>query len=74
MESPNSPRLKKARQVKSKVKSMLIIFFDIKGIVHNEFVLADQTVNFAHYCDVLRRLRENVRKLCPDIWQKNLAV
>jgi hypothetical protein len=30
---------KKARQVKSKVKSMLIIFFDIKGIVHKEFVL-----------------------------------
>jgi hypothetical protein len=31
---------KKARQEKSKVKSMLIIFFDIKGIVHKEFVLA----------------------------------
>jgi hypothetical protein len=38
--SPNSPR-----QVKSKVKSMLISFFDIKGIVHKEFVLAGQTVN-----------------------------
>jgi hypothetical protein len=24
---------------------MLIIFFDIKGTVHKEFVLADQTVN-----------------------------
>jgi hypothetical protein len=33
------------RQVKSKVKNMLIIFFDIKGIVHKEFVLAGQTVN-----------------------------
>jgi hypothetical protein len=33
-------RKKKARQVKSKVKSMLIILFDIKGIVHKEFVLA----------------------------------
>jgi hypothetical protein len=30
MESPKSPRPKKARQVKSKVKSMLIILFDIK--------------------------------------------
>jgi hypothetical protein len=29
--SPNSPRPKKARQVKSIVKCMLIIFFDIKG-------------------------------------------
>jgi hypothetical protein len=40
MESPNSPRPKKVRQVKNKVKSMLIIFFDIKGIFHEEFALA----------------------------------
>jgi hypothetical protein len=37
MACPNSPR-----QMKSKVKSMLIIFFDIKGIVQKEFVLAGQ--------------------------------
>jgi hypothetical protein len=40
-------RPKKATQVKSKVKSMLINFFDIKGIVHKEFVLAGETVNSA---------------------------
>jgi hypothetical protein len=45
-------RPKKARQVKSEVKSILIIFFHIKGIVHKEFVLIGQTVNFAYYCDV----------------------
>jgi len=28
---------KKARQVSSNVKSMLIFFFDIPGIVHKEF-------------------------------------
>ena len=32
--SPTSPRPKKARQVKSNLKSMIITFFDIKGIVH----------------------------------------
>jgi hypothetical protein len=37
--SSNSPRPIKLRQVKSKAKSMLIIFFDIKGIAHKEFVL-----------------------------------
>jgi hypothetical protein len=42
---------------------MLIIFFDIKGTVHKEFVLADQTVNSAYYCDVLRQLRETVLRL-----------
>jgi hypothetical protein len=30
---------------------MLIILFDIKGIVHKEFVLAGHTVNSAYYCD-----------------------
>jgi hypothetical protein len=56
-----SGQTEKARQVKSKVKSLLIIFFDIKGIVHKEFALAGQTV----YSDVLRRRLENVRRLRP---------
>jgi hypothetical protein len=30
---------------------MVIIFFDIKGIVHKEFVLAGQTFISAYYCD-----------------------
>jgi hypothetical protein len=42
-----SGQTEKARQVKIKVKSMLIIFFDIKGIVHKKFFLAGQTVNSA---------------------------
>jgi hypothetical protein len=45
-ESPKSPRSKNAREVKSKVNRKLIIFFDIRGIVHKEFVLAGQTFNF----------------------------
>ena len=36
--SPNSPRLKKAQQVCSSVKRMLISFFEVDGIVHREFV------------------------------------
>jgi hypothetical protein len=51
---------------------MLIISFHIKGIVHKEFVLADQTVDSAYCCDVLRRLSVNVRRLRPEFWlQKN---
>jgi len=34
----NSPRPKKARMSKSKIKSILICFFDSQGIVHKEFV------------------------------------
>jgi hypothetical protein len=63
---------KKARQVKSKVKSMLIIFFDIKRIVHKEFILVGQSVNSTYYCDGLYPLHENVLTLCPKLWrQKN---
>jgi hypothetical protein len=50
----------------------MLIFFDIMGTVHNEFILEGQTVNFAYYCDVLRQLRENVQRLHPNFWrQKN---
>jgi len=36
--TPNSPKPKKARQVRSNVKIMLISFFDASGIVRKEFV------------------------------------
>jgi hypothetical protein len=50
----------------------MLIIFDVKGIVHKEFVLAGQTVDSANYCDFLRRLLENVQRLLPEIWrQKN---
>jgi hypothetical protein len=53
---------------------MFIIFFDIKGIVHKEFVLAGQIVNSAYYCDVLRQLRESMSRLRLELWDKQLAV
>jgi len=59
--SPGSPRPEKARQSRSATKSMLIIFFDIRGIVHHEFAPEGQTVNAEFYCNVLRHLREDIR-------------
>jgi len=67
--SPASPRPKKARMQKSKLKTMLICFFDQEGIVHRGFVPPGMTVNADFYCDVLRRLRENVRCKRPQKWQ-----
>ena len=58
--SLGSPRPKKARQVRSNIKSMLICFFDQKGTVHTEFVPRGQTVNAAFYIEVMNCLRENV--------------
>ena len=54
---------------------MLICFFDQEGIVHREFVPPGMTVNADFYCDVLRRLRENVRRKRPQKWQnQNLII
>ena len=50
---------------------MLICFFDQKGRVHKEFVPPGQTVNTAFYVEVLKRLRENVRRKRPDQWRNN---
>jgi hypothetical protein len=62
MESPNSSRPRKATQVKSKVKSMLIIFSDIKGVVHKEFVLqAKQSIphtTVTFYCNCLKMYKD----------------
>ncbi|PNF23498.1 hypothetical protein B7P43_G06514 [Cryptotermes secundus] len=48
---------------------MLICFFDVNGIVHKEFVLPGQTVNQHFYLDVLRRLRESVRRKRSEMWR-----
>ena len=47
--TPASPRMKKARMSKSKFKAMLIVFFDINGIVMTEWVPEGQTVNQTYY-------------------------
>ena len=54
-----------ARQSWSHVKSMLIIFFDCEGVVLYGFVPRDQTINKEYYVEVLKRLRDAVRKKGP---------
>jgi histone-lysine N-methyltransferase SETMAR len=46
-------------------------FFYIQGIIHKEFVPPGQPVNGKFYCEVLKRLREGIRRKPPDKWKKN---
>lgn len=59
------PRPKKSRQSRSKIKVMLTVFFDYRGVVHFEFLPTGQTVNKEYYLSVMRRLREAIRKKRP---------
>lgn len=63
---PHEPKPKKSRQEKSKIKSMLICFYDSKGIVHKEFVPEGQTVNAVFYVSVLKRLVARIRRVRPE--------
>jgi hypothetical protein len=45
--------------------------FDIEDIVHKEFVPLGQMVNGKFYCDILKRMRENIRHKRPDKWHNN---
>jgi len=55
--------------VRSNVKTMLICFFDIQGILHREFIPRGQTVNQEFYLGVLKRLRERVWRTRPELWR-----
>ena len=49
---------------------MKVIFFYWKGIVHYEFVPRGETVNKEFYLNILKRLREAVRRKMPE-WTNN---
>ncbi|KAJ8963118.1 hypothetical protein NQ318_018583 [Aromia moschata] len=66
--SPKSLR-QKNRRSKSKFKAMMIVFFDIRGIVYVHWVPEGQTVNQPYYIEVLTALRERVRRRRPDLWK-----
>ena len=63
----NSPWPRRARMSRSQVKTMLVCFFDYKGIVHYEIIAQGQTVNQQCYLEVLTRLWESVQRKRPRL-------
>lgn len=66
-----SPRPKKARQVRSKIKVMLTVFFDCNGVVYHEYAPEGQNITKDYYLEILRRMRDAVRRKRPDLWATN---
>ena len=68
---PSSPKPNKARQSRFKIKLMLIAFFNVRGIVHMEFLPQGQTINQHVYKEILQRLLRSVREKRRELWQDN---
>ncbi|UYV60179.1 CLCN3 [Cordylochernes scorpioides] len=74
------PRTMKSRLCKSKNKVLLVTFFDIKGIVHYEYLEEGQTINKESYLNIMRRVRESIRlkrseinaKINSEYYQNNI--
>jgi hypothetical protein len=50
---------------------MIITFFDIKGIVHFEFIQQVQTVKQAYFVETLKRLHEAVSRKSTGLRANN---
>jgi hypothetical protein len=53
---------KKARMSKSRIKTMLVVFFDIRGIIITQYIPSGQTVNQTYYIELLTKLRGKIRR------------
>jgi hypothetical protein len=56
------PHQKKAWQVCSSVKTIMISLFDVDGIVHKVFVPLRQRVNHQFYLNVLKQMYDSLRQ------------
>lgn len=53
---------------------MRIEFFDNEGVLHHDFVLAEQTVKDLLYVLVLKRLKKAIRRKRPANWQERWSL
>ena len=67
--SKTSPRPNKVRQVRSKIKVLLPVFFYASGVVHHEYLPEGFTVNQTYYIEVLKRLRDAIQRKRPELWR-----
>jgi transposase len=62
------PSAQKSQWVRSKVKVLLTVFSEYRGIVHHRYAPEGQTINKEYYLEVIRHLLDEVRRKRPDLW------
>ncbi|GBO02352.1 hypothetical protein AVEN_108878-1 [Araneus ventricosus] len=50
---------------------MLEVFFDYDSVIHYEFIPEGQTVTKELYLEILKRLRDAIRRKRPEKWATN---
>ncbi len=58
-------RRQEVYQQKSKVKTILIIYFNAKGLIHLKYVPLNETVNVVYYVEVLKCLKRRIQCIGP---------
>ncbi|GFS78410.1 mariner Mos1 transposase [Trichonephila clavipes] len=48
------------------IKTIHIAFFDSNGLIHKEFLPESTTLNAVVYAEVLKRLMQRIRRVCPE--------
>ena len=63
------PDPKKLAKFDPKSRCCSQFFFDVSGVVHHEYLPESSTVNQTYYIEVLKRLRDAIRRKRPELWR-----
>ncbi|XP_064488498.1 uncharacterized protein LOC135400592 [Ornithodoros turicata] len=66
--SADDEKLRKPRMQKSRVKKLMTVFFDSKGIIHIEYIIQGRTVNTKYYVGVPRSSTYSPDLAPADFW------
>ncbi len=62
-------RPQKAIWNRATCKTMAILFFDTLGVIHLEFLPRGQTIDSDFWIEVVKRLKESIRRKRPIMWK-----
>ena len=68
MEASDITKTQKSTTGSQQCQGNVDMFFDSNGIVHHEYAPAGQTINKEYYLEVMRHLRDAVRRKRPEMW------